>query len=160
MNGALQALRARWSQLASRERLALALMGVVVGAVALWMLALRPALRTIDEAQRQLDTLELQLQDMQRMAADAKALRATAPVAAPQAVAALKSATDRLGERAQLALQRERAVLTLSGVSSTQLRAWLAEARSGARARAIEARLATGPQGLSGTLVVAIPNAP
>jgi general secretion pathway protein M len=47
-------------------------------------------------------------------------------------------------------------VLTLNGVSGEQLRSWLAEARSGARARPVEAQLSRGPQGYTGTLVVSL----
>ena len=45
---------------------------------------------------------------------------------------------------------------TLQGVSTSQLRDWLAEARSGARARPVEARLARAAEGYSGTIVVAL----
>ena len=54
-----------------------------------------------------------------------------------------------------LALQGDRAVLTLNGVGTGALRDWLAEARTGARARPLEANLARAAQGYSGTLVVA-----
>jgi general secretion pathway protein M len=57
-------------------------------------------------------------------------------------------------------LQGERAVLTLQDVSTSQLRDWLAEARSGARARPVEARLTRAAQGYSGTLVVTLGGAP
>ena len=53
-------------------------------------------------------------------------------------------------------MQGERAVLTLQGASTSQLRDWLAEARSGARARPVEARLTRAAQGYSGTVVVAL----
>ena len=56
-----------------------------------------------------------------------------------------------------LSLQGERAVLTLNGASTSQLRAWLAEVRSGARARPVEANLTRGAEGYSGTVVVALP---
>ena len=73
-----------------------------------------------------------------------------------QAAAALKSATDRLGDKARLSLQGDRASLTLNGVSPEALRGWLLEARSAARARPVEAQLTRGPQGYSGTLVVSL----
>jgi len=53
-------------------------------------------------------------------------------------------------------VQGDRAVLTLSGVGTGALRDWLAEARSGARARPLEANLTRAAQGYSGTLVVVL----
>jgi len=73
-----------------------------------------------------------------------------------QAMTALKAASGRLGDKAKLSVQGERAVLTLTGVGTEQLRGWLAEARSGARARPVEASLTRGPVGYSGSIVVAI----
>ena len=61
---------------------------------------------------------------------------------AAQAHDALRSATERLGaEKARLSLQGDRATLTLTGVTGEQLSSWLGEARSGARARPVEAQL-------------------
>ena len=47
-------------------------------------------------------------------------------------------------------------MLTLNGASTSQLRGWLAEARSGARARPLEANLSRAGGGYSGTLVVTL----
>jgi general secretion pathway protein M len=93
---------------------------------------------------------------MQTLADESKQLRAVAPVNAEQATAALKAATDRLGSKGKLQLQGERAVLTLTAVEPSQLRQWLAEARSGARARPVEATLTRAPQGYSGSVTLAL----
>lgn len=153
---ALAPLQTWWRGLADRERrlALLALAVVVLGAV--WLLAVQPAWRTIARAPAEIDTLDAQLQNMQRLAAETQALRSAPPVTPEQAAAALKAATDRLGDKAKLALQGERAVLTLTGVGTGALRDWLAEARAGARARPLEANLSRAAQGYSGTLVVAI----
>ena len=145
-----------WRGLAERERrLAwLAAAAVLIGA--LWLLAVQPAWRTIARAPAELDTLDAQLQTMQRLAAEAQQLRSAPPVTPDQAAAALRSATERLGDKGKLALQSERAMLTLNGVGTGALRDWLAEARAGARARPLEANLTRGTQGYSGTLVLAI----
>ena len=145
-----------WRGLAERERrLAwLAAAAVVIGA--LWLLAVQPAWRTIARAPAELDTLDAQLQTMQRLATEAQQLRSAPPVTPDQAAAALRSATERLGDKGKLVLQSERAVLTLNGVGTGALRDWLAEARAGARARPLEANLTRGTQGYSGTLVLAI----
>ena len=116
--------------------------------------------RTLRSAPAEIEAAEAQLRTMQRLAAETTELRNTPPVNSEQATAALRAATERLGEQAKLSLQGDRAVLTLHGVATSQLRDWLAEARSGARARPVEASLLRGGNGFSGTLVVAIGGAP
>jgi general secretion pathway protein M len=148
--------RAWWQGLARRERRLIIGAVVLVAAALLWWVALAPALRTILRAPAQIDAAEAQLQVMQRLAGEARELRAITPVPPDQAAAALKAATARLGDKARLTVQGDRAVLTLNGTSSVALRDWLAEARSGARARAIEVNLARGATGLTGTVVVAM----
>jgi general secretion pathway protein M len=160
LTAALAPLRARWQGLALRERRLLMLGAVLLLAFLLWLLAVQPALRTIGTAPAQLDALDGQLQTMQRSASEATQLRAAPPVNAAQAQAALKTATDRLGDRGKLALQGDRAVLTLKDVGTGALTDLLAEARSGARARPVEATLSRGAQGYSGSLVLAIGGAP
>jgi general secretion pathway protein M len=155
--GPLAPLAAWWRALAPRERRLLAVGGAVLGLYLLWALAIAPAWRTLQRAPVELDALDAQLQTMQRLAAEAQQLRAAPPVNAEMAAAALKAATERLGDKGKLVLQGgERAVLTLGGVSTGELRAWLAEARSGARARPVEANLQRGAAGYSGSIVVAI----
>lgn len=153
---ALAPLRAWWQGLAARERQLVALAGAVVGLVVVVAVFVQPAWRTLRSAPAQLDALDAELQAMQRLAAEARELRATPPVNPGQSGAVLKAASDRLGDRARLSLQGERAVLTLSGVGTEQLRSWLAEVRSGARARPVEANLTRGPGGYSGSIVVAL----
>ena len=156
----LAPLRTWWRTLADRERrlLSAAAALLIIGLV--WLLAVQPAWRTLARAPEQLDTLDGQLQTMQRLATEAQQLRSAPPVAPEQAAAAIQSATERLGDKAKLSLQGGRAVLTLTGVGTGALRDWLAEARAGARARPIEANLTRGAQGYSGTLVLALGNAP
>jgi general secretion pathway protein M len=138
----------------------MAVVAIVLGLFVVWNLAVQPALQTVREAPAQLDRLDAQYQQMQRIAAETVGLRGATRVSQSQAGLALKAAADRLGERGKLTLQGDRATLTLSGVSPEALRAWLVEARSGARARPIEAQWQRGPQGYSGTLVVTFGGAP
>jgi general secretion pathway protein M len=149
------ALRSRWHALASRDRRLLGLALAILGAFLLWTVAIEPAWRTLREAPVQLDALDAQWQEMQALAAEVRDLRATPALSAEQSAAALKAASDRLGSKARLSLQGERAVLTLNGASSSQLRDWLAEARAGARARPVEAQLSRNAQGFSGSIVLA-----
>lgn len=146
--------RVWWKTRAPRERMALGLAAGIVGLFLVWLVFVQPAWRTLREAPPRLDALEAQLQQMQRLAAESQGLRGVAAVPQAQAAAALKAATDRLGEKGRLSLQGERASLTLNGVSPEALRGWLLEARSAARVRPTEAQLSRGPQGYSGTIVV------
>lgn len=154
----VQAMRAeagqRWRALPARERLGVTLALLAVGIGLVWVVGVQRPLRTLREAPAQIDALDLQLQAMQRMAAEARELRGVAPVPQSQAMAALKSATDRLGDKGRISMQGDRGTLTLNGVTTAGLRSWLAEARSGARARPIEVQLTRGPQGYSGTIIV------
>jgi general secretion pathway protein M len=155
-NTALAALGSWWHALALREKRMLAGAGAIVVFFLLWALALQPALRTITQAPAELDGLEVQLQTMQRLAAEAGTLRAAPAINPEQAAAALRAATERLGDKGKLLVQGDRATLTLAGVGTADLRDWLAEARSGARARPLEASLTRGAQGYNGTLVMTI----
>lgn len=147
-------VRQWWAGLARRERRLIGSAAALVALALLWWVALAPAIRTLQRAPAQIDAAEAQLQQMQRLATEARDLRAVTPVPADQAANVLKAATTRLGDKGRLSLQGDRAVLTVAGVSSVALRDWLAEARSGARARTIEANLSRGTTGLTGTVVV------
>lgn len=146
-----------WQARTPRERQAVVVVAIVVGLFFVWSLLVQPALRTVTEAPAQLDRLDAQYQQMQRIAGESTALRAAPRVAPAQAALALKAATDRLGDRGRLVMQGDRATLTLNtGVTPEALRAWLNEARSGARARPVEAQLQRGPLGYTGTIGVAL----
>ncbi|HMO48984.1 MAG TPA: type II secretion system protein GspM [Rubrivivax sp.] len=152
----LGTLRSRWRALGRRERALLGLAAAVLGAFLLWSVAIQPAWRTLRDAPAQRDTLDAQWQAMQSLAAEARQLRDAPAINAEQAQAALRAASERLGSKAQLSLQGDRAVLTLNGASSAQLREWLAEARAGARARPVQAQLSRGAQGFSGSVVLSL----
>ena len=147
----------RWKALAERERLAVIVAATLIGAWLVWAIAIQPAWRTLQQAPKQIDALDVQLQAMQRLAAETRELRAVAAVGQSQQQEALKAATDRLGaEKARIAVQGDRATLTLTGVTGEQLRAWLGEVRSGARVRPVETQLSRGPAGYTGTVIVAL----
>jgi len=145
-----------WGSRSKRERQAIALVvGILVLFIA-WTLLVEPAWRIARSAPAELDALDGQLQQMQRIANESQGLRATVPVGAAQAGIALKAASDRLGDKARLNLQGDRAILTLTGVTPEALRAWLTEARASARARPVEAQLQRGPNGYTGSLTVSL----
>ncbi|MEF7616401.1 type II secretion system protein GspM [Aquincola sp. MAHUQ-54] len=154
-------LRARWRSLAQRERRLVAAASIVIGFALVWMVAVQPAWHTLRSAPAEIDRLEAQLQQMRIEAAESQSLRNAPRVNLAQASEALRSSTAQLGDKGKLQIIGDRATLTLTNVDGDRLRRWLAEARSGARARPVEATLTRGPQGHSGTLVVALPgNAP
>ncbi len=153
---ALAPLQARWVALPAREKRLLLLAGTALVLFLIWQLGVRPALRTLAVAPAQRAALEVQWQAMQKRAAEAAELRGATPMSPEQSLAALKAATDRLGERARMTVQGDRVVLTLSNVGTAELRDWLSEARSGARVRPVEATLSRAAQGYSGTLIVAL----
>ena len=93
---------------------------------------------------------------MRALASETQQLRSAPALGSDQSSAALRAASERLGPKARLSLQGDRAVLTLNGVSSAQLREWLDEARAGARARPVEAQLSRGAQGFTGSIVLSL----
>lgn len=166
MNAAIAALaplrsslRTRWQALALRERRMVTAAAGVLLAAFLWFVAIAPAAKVVRAAPAQLAALDAQFQAMQRDAAEARTLRTATPVSAAQSSAALRAATESLGGAGRLALSGDRATLTLTSASATQLREWLADARSTARARVVEANLTqtAGSGSLSGTVVVSLP---
>lgn len=158
LDSRLAPIRQRWQALGERERRGLSIAAWVLGLFLLWAVGLAPAWRTVRDAPAQLDRLEAQLQQMQRQAGEARELRALPALNAAQSAAALRAATEELGAAARLQVIGDRATLTLTGIDGAQLRDWLAEARSAARARPVEANLTRGPQGFTGSIVVALPS--
>jgi len=150
----------RWQAMPTRERLGITAALLVLVVWLLWMVAVQPALHTTREAPAQIDALDAQLQAMRRMAAESRELRGASPVPAGQSVAALASATERLGDKGRISIQGDRATLVVTGVSSEMLRAWLSEARSGARARPVDVQLTRSPLGYAGTVIVSLAGAP
>jgi len=150
------ALRTRWHGIGVRERRLVSLAAGVVILFVVWVVALQPALKTLREAPARIDQLDAQLQQMQALASEVSELRAAPNQGIEQSSQALQAASERLGPKARLSLQGDRAVLTLNGVSSSQLQEWLAEARAGARARPTEAQLSRNAQGFSGSIVLSL----
>jgi general secretion pathway protein M len=153
---ALAPWRERWAALPAHERRLVVVAAWVVAVSLTWLLAVAPAWRVVQLAPATLDRLDAQLLQMQRHAAEVRSLRAMPPVAPAQSQAALKAATDALGGAARLVVAGDRATVTFTNTNGTQLRNWLVEARGAARVRVVEANLSRGPQGYSGTVVVAL----
>jgi general secretion pathway protein M len=158
LDDATAGLRRRWQELAVRERRLLGLALLLLLATAVYLAGVQPAWRTLRDTPARQARLDEQWQAMQRLADEARGLRSAQKVAPAQAAAALDAATARLGAQGRLQRQADRAVLTLQGASTSQLRGWLAEARSGARARPVEATLTRQGDTYSGSIVVLLPN--
>lgn len=153
---ARQRAAAAWRARPPRDRLLLGVMAAVLGAFALWALAIAPAWRTLRDAPGQLTALDAQLLQMRTLASEVRELRNATPIAPAQAGVALKAAADRHGDKVRLTLQGDRALVTFQGASPEQVRALLVEARSAARARPVEAQLTRSAAGFNGTLVLSL----
>ena len=130
--------------------------GLVLGLFLLWSLAIQPAWRTLRDTPAQIEKLGMQLQTMRRLAAEAAELQGAAALSPAQAGAGLQASAQRLGSKAKLVLQGDRATVTVTGLSGDELRNWLADVRSAARARTLEAQLTRDNQGYSGTVVLGL----
>jgi general secretion pathway protein M len=157
--GARQQAGQFWQARAPRERQLIAAMIVALAVLAVWLIAIQPALRTLREAPVELARLDQQWQQTQLAAFESDSLRKATPVPPAQAGEALRAATDRLGGKAKLVLQGDRATVTFTAVPFEDLRAWIGEARSGARARPVEAQLLKAASGYSGSISVVMAGA-
>lgn len=157
---ALQQAHAAWARMAPRERLSVQVGALLLGLLLLVGGGLRPAWKTLSEAPARLSQLDAQLAAMQAGAAEAKRLQQLPPVNPAQAKAALEAATAFLGPDAKLVLQGDRATLSFSNLTGEALGAWLAEVRSAARAKPVEAQLQRGAQGYGGSITLSLSAGP
>ncbi len=157
LDGFREALQARWATMAARERRLVTVALWLAALAVLVLVGIRPAWRTL----QQVPAHGVQLDQMRRLADEAQTLRGRPPVPPAQAEAALRAASERLGGRARLMMQGDRATLMLDGVSGEALATWLEEARAGARVRPLEATLTqTAPGAYAGNVVVGLAPGP
>lgn len=159
VRAALARLHARWAPhwaaLAPREKLGVQLALVALGVLLVWWVGVAPALRTLRTTPAVQAGLDAQLERMRNLAAEAQALRQQPPLPPAQADAALRAATERLGNKARLTPGPDRSTVTLTGLEGGLLLGWLADVRSAAHARVVEAQLTREGNGFSGTVVLA-----
>jgi general secretion pathway protein M len=147
-----------WRQLKVNERRLISVAFWVILAALLWLFAIAPALKTINDAPEQHRALDAKLQSMRTLAIEAKTLQSQPKLAFDDAQKALQSAvTQRFGSAAQLNLTGERASLTLKNANPQELAQWLTQARVNARALPSEAKLNKNGDGWDGTLVLNLP---
>ncbi|WP_298932879.1 type II secretion system protein GspM [uncultured Ramlibacter sp.] len=158
---AMDILRARWQQLAPREKTLVAGAAALVGASLLWWVALAPALATLRSAPAQHRTLDTQLQHMLGQQALARQLQAQPRLGYDEALHLLETSVKQaLGTSARIAVNGDRVTLTLAGTAPGALAQWLAQARANARALPAETRLTRNAAGQwDGTVVLNLPSA-
>jgi general secretion pathway protein M len=161
--GAQAALRlaALWQGLAPREQRAAQLAAWVVGLALLWWVGLAPAINTLRQASARHAQLDKTLAQMQAQAASAEVLRsqnATPPPGREVALRALEEATRLLGAGAQLALQGDRATVTMREIAPGALAQWLQQVRINARLLPVQAQVQrAGASTWSGQVILAGP---
>jgi general secretion pathway protein M len=153
------ALRARWKGLAPREQVMVGATAVLVIVALVWLIAVHPALTVLRAADRQHRELDAQLQQLIALQQQARALQSQPKLGHDEAVRLLEvSLRERIGTSARLAVNGDRATVTLTGTPADALARWLTQARIDARALPNEARLSRNAAGLwEGTIVVSLP---
>lgn len=153
------ALRARWSALAPREKILVAGAATLVAIALVWLIAIQPALNILRTSEAQHRALDAQLQQMLAMQQQARALQSQPKLGHDDALRLLEqSMQQRLGTSGRLAINGDRATITLTGTPADALARWLTQARVDARAVPGEAHLTRNAAGLwEGTLVLSLP---
>lgn len=162
MNAPFAAFRAFAQRLQPRERLALGLALLVLGAYLLWAVALAPALRALRAVPAQQAVADRQLAEVRAMAQQARGLlerQRAQPLPRADSLRALETATRQtLGASARIEPVGDRVTVTLTAATPEAVAQWLAQARLNARLLPIESRLQragdnTAPR-WSGTVVL------
>jgi general secretion pathway protein M len=153
------ALKQHWAALARREKLMVAAATAVVAIAALWILAIAPALATLQHSDEQRRVLDAQLQRIMALRAQAQSLQSQPKQNYEEASRQLElSVRQGLGTSARLSIQGERATVTLTGTAPDALAQWLAQARANARAIPAEAHLVRNGSGMwEGNVVLTLP---
>lgn len=151
------------ARLSPRELRAVTIAAWVVGLGLLWWLAVAPALVTLRQAPERHRQLDAQLGQMRRLAATAESLRSqntAQPLTRDAVLSALELATtSALAGTGQLAVQGDRATVTLRGTPPDALAQWLSQVRINARLVPVlvEIKHTAAPAGWNGQLVLAGP---
>jgi len=157
-----QRLGSTLQSLSPREQRAVHMAVWIVGLGLLWWVGLAPALKTLQQAPVKQAQLDRALSQMQNLAASAEVLRtqnATPPPGRDAALRALEDANRALGASTQMALQGDRATITLRSTPPRALAQWLQLVRVNARLLPVQAQMQRGgnPDGWTGQIVLAGP---
>jgi general secretion pathway protein M len=126
--------QARWQGLSAHERL---LASVLVGLFSVWLfvsIAISPALRTLNSAERQRADVAQQVVQMRSLQQRAQELQKTKPLSRDESLRSLQSITPTGNPALQMTIQGDRVLVQLKNLSASQLATWLAQARSNAQA--------------------------
>jgi general secretion pathway protein M len=126
--------QARWQGLSARERL---LVSVLVGLFGVWLfvsIAISPALRTLNSAERQRADVAQQVLQMRLLQQRAQELQKTKPLSRDESLRSLQSITPAGNPALQMTIQGDRVLVQLKNLSASQLASWLTQARSNAQA--------------------------
>lgn len=153
--------RGRWNALPARERLALSVLGTVIGAALFYLLIWSPVHEGLAKARVRLSTAQVQLARVKEQAVQVSSLR-NAPRITPPAnlAAAVEQAAGRHGLGAQLKrIEAEGAGgvrAQFEGVPAAAVMAWLVELqqRSGLRAERATFERQTSPGTVNAQLVL------
>lgn len=140
-NAFIAALQPVWRQRTPREKQLLRVAGALIVFVALWQLALAPALQTWQEAPAQQARLDAQTQTMQQLKAQAQSLQTPNAITRGESVQWLEKNLSELGPDSKVNVQGDRATLSLEAASAEGLARWLSLARARALAMPEQAQL-------------------
>jgi general secretion pathway protein M len=159
MNAGIEALHARWTALAPREKLMVGAAAAVVLIAIVWMIAIGPALSTLRSADEQRRALDTQLQRMVALQAQAQSMQAQPRQNRDEALRQLELSTrQRLGTTGRMVISGDRVTVTLTATPADALAQWLTQARVNAHALPGEAHLTRDSGGAwEGSLVLALP---
>ncbi len=134
-------LQSRWGGLSAREQRSVLLLGVLLGCVVFWRIAIAPAWNTLHSAQERRDEVMQQIQRMQTLQRQAQALQGRQVLSREQALRSLQSLSASAGAGVQLTLQGEHVSVQIKAVRAQALATWLSQARSQAQALPLEVHL-------------------
>ena len=154
-------MKARWQALSVREQRSVTALGVLLGMLLFWSIAIAPALNTLRDSDNRRAQISQEQAHMLSLQTQAKAMQNRTALSRDEALRNLQSLTP--GAQIQLNVQGNRVTAQLKGVQATALANWLAQARNQAQALPMEAHLtrgnATGAMVTwDGNMVLTLPN--
>ena len=154
-------MKARWQALSVREQRSVSALGVLLGMLLFWSIAIAPALNTLRDSDNRRAQISQEQAHMLSLQTQAKALQNRTPLSREEALRNLQSLTP--GAQIQLNVQGDRVTAQLKGVQATALANWLAQARNQAQALPMEAHLTRGNATgaivtWDGNMVLTLPN--
>jgi len=126
--------QARWQGLSPHERL---LVRVFLGLFGVWVfvsIAISPALRTLNAAERQRAEVAQQVVQMRSLQQRAQELQKSKPLSRDESLRGLQSITPTSNPALQMTIQGDRVLVQLKNLPASQLATWLAQARGNSQA--------------------------